>query len=226
MLGLAVLVCLSPMSMAAPVAIGVDDFEDGTTQNWIVAAGPFGATHPAPPDNVPDGGPMGNDDNFLLLRSLGGDGPGSRLSVINLAQWAGDYIAAQIPGIRMDVRNFGTTDLYLRLLVADPIPGPPQNEAFSTDPVVVPAGSDWMPVFFPLAPGSLTAGAGNVITALTNATELRLFHNPDAAFPPPPVEAELGIDNITAVPEPTTMLLLGGGLLALGFWRKRCMGRA
>ena len=35
-------------------------------------------------------------------------------------------------------------------------------------------------------------------TALANAAELRLFHNPAAGFPGPTVVAQLGVDNIRA----------------------------
>ena len=133
---------LLPVTPAAAVTLGqTDNFEDGTTQNWLV--GLLGAPHPAPPENIPSGGPAGVDDNYLLLTAVGGNGPGNRLTVINASQWAGDYLAAGITGIWMDVNNFGNTDLALRLLVADPLGGPPTNVAFSTDPIVVPAGSGW-----------------------------------------------------------------------------------
>jgi hypothetical protein len=46
---------------------------------------------------------------------------------MNATQWAGDYLAAGIDGIAMDLRNLGTTDLTVRLLLEDPMGAPPAN---------------------------------------------------------------------------------------------------
>lgn len=210
---------------ARAVLLGqTDTFEDGTTQGWIVGD----ASHPAPPTNIATDGPAGTDDNFLRLTSLGGFGAGSRLSAINLAQWAGDYTAVGIGSITMDVRNSGPDDIYLRLLLADPVAGPPSNVAIA-NAVFLPAGGGWTPASFALDPASLTAVLGTADAALSNATELRLFHNQDPVFngPPtgsPPVNVVLGVDNIRAVgviPEPSSMALLGVGLSALLARRRR-----
>lgn len=208
--------CTLPAVGQAQVAVGQrDTFEDGTTQGWVV-----GPDHPAPPRNVATGGPGGAGDNFLLLSAFGGNGPGSRMSAFNTSQWTGDYRSAGIGSISMDVFNFGPSDLFLRLLVADPVAGPPANAAVSSDAFFIAAGSDWTHVAFRLDPASLTAVLGTVNGALSNVTELRIFHNPDPVFagPPgssPPVMASLGIDNIVATPEPGTLLLCGSGLVAL-----------
>jgi hypothetical protein len=75
----------------------------------------------------------------------------------------------------------------------------------------------------------LTALLGTVNGALANVDDFRIFHNPDPAFPGPPigpprVEALLGVDNIRAVPEPTAVLLLAGGLgTALCRMRRRSL---
>jgi len=123
---------LTPRAFALSVG-QIDTFEDGTTQNWVV--GLLGAPHANPPINVSSGGPSGVDDNYLRLTAVGGAGPGSRLSTINLNQWAGDYITDGITAISMDLYNQGQTDLYLRLLFADPIPGPATNLAFSANAI-------------------------------------------------------------------------------------------
>jgi hypothetical protein len=215
----AVILCATlTASREAPAAIigQVDTFEDGTTQNWAI--GLLGASHPAPPLNQPSGGPAGANDNYLQLTSIGAAGPGSRLAAINfMSQWAGDYTAVGIGAISMDVRNLGTSDLVLRLLLSDPSLDPPQNAVVSTS-VLVPAGGGWTTITIPVTPESLTPLFGTVSSALANVTEVRLFHSPNTSFPGPPHAALLGVDNITAqaVPEPSTGVLFGGGLLVLG----------
>jgi hypothetical protein len=195
----------------------VDTFQDGTTQEW--RAGGLMGLPPIPPTNIATGGPAGAADSYLQLTATGGSGPGSRLSAFNLSQWAGDYIDAGITEIRMDVRNFGPDDASLRLLLADPAGGPPSNIAI-TQSVFVPGGSDWTSVSFAIDAASLIPILGNAATALSSATELRIFHNPAADFPgppvgPPAVNLVLGVDNIRAVPEPESTLLLGASFLML-----------
>lgn len=214
---------------ASPVAFGVvvgqtDTFEDGTTQGWQINLLGLGAPPAeALPQNVPSGGPNGIDDAYLRLTSTGTPGGGGRLTAINMVQWAGDYLNSGVQAIRMDVNNFGTSDLFLRLLFADPITGPPQNQAFSTDPIFVPGGSGWMSILFPINPDDFTVALGSVESALGNATELRLYHSPAAEFPGPMITAQLGVDNVEArgiarVPDiASTSLLLCCALLSLRF---------
>jgi hypothetical protein len=216
---------LLPAAAAAQVAVGhTDDFQDGTTQGWRVNILGMGSSHPAPPANIASGGPAGAGDRFLQLTSFGGPNtespnPGSRLSALNVfGAWAGDYRAAGIPALAMDVKNFGPSDLFLRLVFEDPTPtGPPQNFAMSADPVVVRAGADWQRVLFPLVgPGALAPLFGSDLDLLmTRVTLLRLVHSETLEYPPSPVVARLGVDNITATPEPATAGLVAGGLLLL-----------
>jgi hypothetical protein len=221
-LAVAAVFLMTPAVGRADVILGqVDTFETGTTLNWFAGLG-FGPPNPLPPVNVATGGPAGAGDNFLLLSSNGdlGFGPGSRLTAMNEAQWAGDYLAAGIQAISMDVNNLGATDLFLRLAFEDAMGGPPTNVAFSTMPLFVPAGSGWISLLFATTPGALTAGLGSIEAALANATVLRLYNSPAAnfpnpGFPIPAVTASLGVDNIAAVPEPATLMLVGSGILVM-----------
>jgi hypothetical protein len=211
----------APVAHAQPNVGQVDDFQNGSTQGWMI-----GVPLPFTPVNVASGGPRGAGDHYLRLTSTGEPGPGGRMVVINTSQWAGDYLTSGISAITMDVNNLGSTDLFLRLLLADPMFGPPSNIASSLLPVFVPAGSGWIHASFSIAAGALGAELGTVQGALANATELRIFHNPNFGFPGPGVgipliRAQLGIDNITAVPEPTAVILFGAPLLALGVLHKR-----
>jgi hypothetical protein len=152
-------------------------------------------------------------------------GAGNRLTVINVAQWTGDYTTAGVTKIAMDLRNLGVSDLSIRLYLENPMGGPPTDSAITT-PVLLPAGSGWMHVEFAIDPLSLTELTGDVNTLLANVTALRIFHSSAEAFPGPAMVAMLGVDNITAqsattVPEPSALTLLGLGLVGLFAWEKR-----
>ena len=205
---------------------GPDDFEDGTTQGWTIGNPKL---HPAPPENVATGGPAGADDNFLRVTALGpGNGSGSKLSVLNFSQWSGNFLAAGITSITMDVKNFGPEDLVLRLLFVNfpDNPGPPTDVAGTLSGVFVPAGSGWTTVVFDLSLSNFFVDFGTAAGALSDVNEFRLFHNPNPTFGgpgtgAPAVNAVLGIDNIRAVPEPGSVALLALGGLGLIAWRKQ-----
>ena len=199
------------------VTLGQRQTFDNPVSGWIIGAGPIlGSSTDVP--IVPSGGPAGAGDPYMLIESSGGSGPGSRLTAQNFGIWQGDYTAAGIGAISMDVRNFGPEDVYLRLLLLDFVGGVPTNGAFSTTDVHVQAGGNWQTITLPVSIGAVTNLLGSTATALSNVDELRIFHNPNPFFIPgqnPAVTATLGVDNITAVPEPGTWVLLAGGFILL-----------
>jgi hypothetical protein len=218
-----VLLCL--LFLAAPAAtIGQKDTFTTGTENWI-APDPG---NPNPP-SIALGGSGGALDSYLKLVANGLAGPGSRLTVLNGAQWTGSFLT--IGGIAMDVKNFGPSDVFLRLLFEHmTIPNtPPVDLALSKNYIQVAAGSDWTHIVFPIDPGSLLALLGTADGALGTTTVMRIFSNPDPTFfgpgnGPPAIAVTLGVDNIAAIPEPATAVLIAAGIGAVA-WRRRSASR-
>jgi hypothetical protein len=203
-----VALALSATPAVATIVFGqVDDFEDGTTMNW--AGGPGQS-------NIPSGGPAGAGDNYLQIVSTGGGGPGSKMGSFNDNQWTGDYTTAGVTSIDADIRNFGTTGaLHLRLLLF----GDGGNFT-STIPFVVTNDGAWHDAVFPITPADLTAvdGGFDVAATLANITRFLIRHQPgapDGVGGSPSIVGVMGMDNVTALPEPGTLglLLLGGAAL-------------
>ncbi len=197
--GLAAALAAAP---AAGITLGqVDDFQDGSLQGW--AGG-------AMPTNIASGGPSGVGDRYLQISSSGGN-----LGTNNIAQWIGDYDAAGVVAINFLLNNLGPNPLALRVTVFG------NGGTFTTtNETVLPAASGWVSVGFGLDDASLTQTAGNGTLADTLATvnTLLIRHDPDpisGSGQPNPVTGTLGIDEVTALPEPGSALLLPAGLVAL-----------
>jgi hypothetical protein len=196
-------------TLAAPataaVLLGqVDDFEDGTLQSWEA-----GSQNPYGPTNIASGGPSGAGDGYLRLAS-DGFGTGGRLVAFNSGQWKGDYIDAGVSAIRMQVNNSGETNLVLRLILVG------AGSLTTVSPVEVAAGSGWNTVSFSLASANLTGSPYDGV--MSNVTELDLVHSPAVVghrTGAPNITAQLGIDNVTAVPEPATVVLAALGFAAV-----------
>ena len=209
------------VAAAAVVAGQMDDFEDGTVQAWT---GSF-ATPPGPPVNIATGGPAGAGDNYLQVTSTGGAGAGSKLATFNPAQWSGDYIAAGVTAIQVDMKNFSVSgaDLEMRLLI--PFGG--GGDFTSTLSQTVPADGAWHTLTFGLTAADLVqvGGVGSDLnTTLQGVPRILLRHQPGTPTgvgSSPAIAAQLGIDNVLAIPEPATALLLGLGGLVLCKRRRR-----
>jgi hypothetical protein len=209
---------VSLIHVASAATVGhIDTFQMGL-DNWFAGGLGFGVIPPVPPHVVPNGGPGGAGDQFMEVTSQGGNGAGSRLVAMNLTQWAGSY--SGITGITMDLENLGNTDLTIRLLLEDPMGGPPLDTAVTTFGAFLPTGTGWTHFFFPISMSSLTVLSGNAATLLNSTTLLRIIDSPtpDDAVP---IAGVLGVDNIQAVPEPATFLGACVALAALAVIRKR-----
>ncbi len=193
-----------------------DDFEDGTTQGW----GPDFAFSIV---NAPDEGPAGAGDDALLLASTGVARQGSRSIAINTDQWAGDWTAAGVTAIEFDARNANDFEVVLWLGIA----GPGMAGSAGTGDTYVSLGSatigpnsawDRYRIDATVADFETATNHsfGTLADALAGVTQFRIFHNVNDRNDPfvpnnfvgDVVDADIYLDNITAVPEPALLTLL------------------
>ena len=165
----------------------VDNFQDGTAQNWT-----SGSLNPIQPIVLPNGF-GGASDNFLRVVSNGSATVGGKLVFFNVVQWSGNYNTANIVNISMRVRNSGTSPLQLRLAFYGP-----GGWFISINPINLPADGVWKVISFPILPADLT-GTGDANVTLSSVTVLRILHNSTANFTGEPVIGQLDVDDITAV---------------------------
>jgi len=188
----------------------MDTFQDGTTMGWVE-----GAISPNPPTNVANGGPGGVGDRYLQNIASGPpSGAGSKQIMFNRTQWAGDYAAAGITRIDAMVNNLGANDLYLRLALE----GDFFERYASTNAIHLPAGSGWQAVSFDLGPAGLTqiSGTDPLATVLGGISEVRILSAQSGpTWFGDDVLSILGVDNLTAAPEPGSLLLLVAGALVV-----------
>ena len=223
------LLCLFPPGTAQAISLGqIDNFEDGTLQDWRMG---FSATTADHMTNIADGGPAGTGDNYLQVAPISTElFGGNRLTFFNTQQWQGNYTAAGITAIAMDVQNFSSSEvLNLRLGInggyVDPNTGTSYiGGTFTTSSISLDSGSGWTRVVFSLLPGDLIASdvgrssntpGNNVQATLANVLELRLLNSATADWNGLPVTATLGVDNIQAVPLPPALALFASGLMLL-----------
>ncbi|WP_250434471.1 T9SS type A sorting domain-containing protein [Hanstruepera flava] len=186
---------LSSFIAFAQVSAGqIDDFEDGTVQNWII-----GITGPLSPINVATGGPGGVDDNFLEYTSTGTNGAGARMAIFNsFQQWSGDFAAQSIVEVQMDVEVL-TNDLHLRLAFQ----GPNGTRMISTNPVIVTAGSGWNSIALPCGINDFTVQSGpntvsEVLAAVSTMRIISVREENIDSWRGEVIAATLRVDNITA----------------------------
>jgi hypothetical protein len=207
--------CVFPASQAWAVTLGQqDDFQDGTLQNWVSSASPV---------NIATGGPSGVGDSYLQLTAIGGAGPGSVLGANNVTQWTGDYDLPvnSIIGILILLLNGGNSPLDMRIVLSKDGTHWTSTQAFG-----LPNDGQWHTATFSVLEADLTrvAGAATYDDTISDVTRLTIRHQSGApAIDGTPVSATLGIDNVTAVPEPAALSLLALGGLGL-LRRKRGHG--
>ena len=192
-------------SAAQAVVLGqIDEFDLGPVQ-WQSGFG-FG--------NI-DSDPI-SGDRFMRVDANGGTRQFSKLTIFNVGQWTGNYVAAGVGAIEVDFVNLGTTPLAMRLAFKEVTGG---GGYASTVPFALPADGLWRHAVFQLSPFAFTSvGAGQSFLAnLADAAQLRIVSIEGGApttLNGDTIVASVGIDNIHAiVPEPSVAALLGGAVV-------------
>ena len=168
-----------------------DDFEMGLG-DW--REGPNSRN---PPVVIPSGGPTGLNDAFMRATSDGMGGAGGRQVVFNRSQWSGDFTAAGITSVSVDIFNENNGPMSVRLGLAQAI----NNNRFVTPAQVVPADQQWHTVTFDVSDGAMINVQGSLSQAdvLADVAEMRILVNANADWAGSVVNSSMGLDNITAL---------------------------
>ena len=145
---------LTTETSQAAIAIGlVDSFQGGTTEGWTHGnRGSGGTNAPAIFNNL---GPIGPGDHAMGFSSTGGFGVASRFTAFTTsADWLGNYTAAGVKSIQLDVNNTGSNPINLRLAFDGP------GGDFITQSSVINSGGGWQSVSFSVLPNDLIAVSG------------------------------------------------------------------
>lgn len=205
----AMVTCGGITARAAPILGQKDDFKNSSSAGWD-----NGSANPNPATVIQTGGPAGTGDAYLRVSSKGGGGAGSKLVVFNSTQWAGNYSLAGVDTIQMSVKNFGSSTVALRLIVED------ERDSLSltsANALSLPAGGGWTTATFSLKAADVRGG--NYGTVMSRVTELNLVHAPNfisTRSASPAISAQIGIDNIVAIPEPGAIAWVFGTMVLVG----------
>jgi hypothetical protein len=198
-----ILLCLTCLLISAKAlsqvsANRVDDFEDGTTQDWVIGNS-SGAVFP--PANIATDGPGGIDDNYLTYTSTPPEigGAGSKMIIFNAApQWSSNFTSEGIVAIKFDVRVL-TNDLNLRVAFQ----GPNGKRICTTNAVNIVADSGWQSVTMPISASDFTSISGSSAVSISDAlsavnTMRILSSNAPTWTNVDTVISTINLDNITA----------------------------
>jgi hypothetical protein len=199
---------------AQQITLGqIDNFNDGATQNWTQGHPPGGVS-------VVNGGPGGASDPFMQIAAAGGFGTDSKLIVFNTSQWSGNYNAAGVGAIEMDLKDISGGPLSIRISLRD-------TTGFgysSTNAFPISADGLWHHTAFRLDQMTAIGTPPTLSQFLSNVPELRILSSAVPSLNGDAIVATLGVDNIHAIaaaPEPTGILFFAAGAGFRGWWLRR-----
>jgi hypothetical protein len=196
-----VLIAAAMLALALPcraeIAVGhVDDFQGGTTQSWL------GANVAA----VADAGPNGTGDTALRASATGAPfGANGKLIVFNNTDpWTGNWTAAGVVQISLDVRNPNAFPLTMRLGIAGPdgFFGGGGGDVHATDGISVAGDNAWHSIRFDVLADNFTSlnpTHPDAAAALADVTHFRVLHHPEHSFVGEAIDADFLVDNIRTI---------------------------
>jgi autotransporter-associated beta strand protein len=188
--------------VASAVTLNQVDSFQGSADNWNNGV------------VVGSGGPAGDGDSFLELSS-GSMGLKPRLITVNQLQWTGDFLAAGVGSLTMELKNFGSSPLPMRVTIRDQAGNSSVPGYSSTNPFMLPADGQWHMAQFNLTAADMTAvnPSGGTLDpfpyVLMNVAEFRILSATAPAVVGDMIDAHVGIDEITALPPPTASVWIG-----------------
>jgi hypothetical protein len=186
----AIISSVLPPNSAAAITLGqADNFQDGGLHGWV--GGGAGGVASAQM-NIPGGGPSGAEDNYLQL-SAGGTGGAPRLLGYNQSQWTGDFLAAGVSGVAMDLLNSGASALSIRIAVREGTGNSGTPGYASTNAFNLPPDNAWHHALFLLDAADLTGvNSPQALTIdLANVKEFRILDSASVSLMPLVVSATL-----------------------------------
>jgi hypothetical protein len=203
----------SVSSSSAAINLGdLDTFQDGSSAFWTGGVGPT---------VIDDGGPLGAGDRFLQQTS-DGSGSGGKLTMYNRERWVGNYSGAGVTRLEMDLKNFTSQTLSIR--IAFKVTSDISSPGFVSSAFSLPADNQWHHAVYNLVPANFTAigSPGTFASVLAgNNVEFRILHSVNPSLTGNNISnGRLGYDNIHALPAPGSAAVLA--LAApLAFRRRR-----
>jgi hypothetical protein len=174
----------TPGSVFAGLANGmVDNFQNGTLQNWANSGTPV---------NQPNGGPTGAGDRYLEISSAAGP-----LGAFNKFQWAGNAITGGVQRIDVSLNNLGANPVSIRVMVFTPgcdAGGTACTAWTSTNATNLNAASGWVTANFSLKEADLTRVLGSDTYAASFANVERVLIRHDDGTPDAPGTSSLSPD--------------------------------
>ncbi|PWU20084.1 MAG: hypothetical protein C5B50_04820 [Verrucomicrobia bacterium] len=196
--------------LCAGITFGqTDTFQDGSTDGWGDPAGNS--------SNISTGGPGGAGDRYMQVVS-GSFGGSSHMVTFNDSQWLGNYTAAGVTEVTMNLKNFGPSAIPIRICIRQSSGGSATPGYCSTTAFNLAADGQWHNAVFLLDAADLTPvnNPQPLATDLQNVGDFRILSAASPSGIGDSINAEIGVDNIhaTAVPEPGAAALIG---LSLAF---------